>query len=108
MQMLRSISVPRSLVPAAAVALAVGLPAGSTPATAARPHRADPPGVLTVGGPLTRRAIPPGFLGLSFEYWAVPDYAGRSPRRLNPVFLQLIRNLAGGSEPELRIGGVTT
>ncbi len=73
------------------------------------PRRAqDPPHVLTIGGPVTREPIPPGFLGLSFEYWAVPLYAGQNPRQVNPVFLQLIRNLAGGEPPDLRIGGVTT
>jgi hypothetical protein len=75
----------------------------------AGPRRAqDPPQVLTIGGPATPRAVPPGFLGLSFEYWAIPDYVGANPRHVNPVFLQLIRNLAGGSPPDLRIGGVTT
>jgi hypothetical protein len=64
--------------------------------------------VLTIGGPTTSPPIARGFLGLSFEYWAVPDYAGQDPRRTDPVFLQLIRNLAGGSAPNLRIGGVTT
>jgi hypothetical protein len=91
----------RWLLLCAAVALAAALPAGaSTPA--------DRPDVLTIGGPATPQAIPGGFLGLSFEYWAVRDYAGDNPRRVNPVFLQLIRNLAGGSAPMLRIGGVTT
>jgi Glycosyl hydrolase family 79 C-terminal beta domain len=91
-------------ITALALALAAGafvLPAGASP-------RAHPPKVLTVGGPTTGRPIPPGFLGLSLEYWAVPDYAGPNARRVNPLFLQLIRNLAGGSAPELRIGGVTT
>ncbi len=85
---------------AATLALATALPAGAS-------THADPPKVLMIGDPLARPAIPPGFLGLSFEYWAVPDYAGVGGRP-NPVFLQLIRNLAGGSAPELRIGGVTT
>ena len=44
--------------------------------------------VRVLGGAALRRAAPGG--------------------RLNPVFLQLIRNLAGGAAPELRIGGVTT
>jgi len=68
----------------------------------------DRPALLTIGGPATRQSIPPGFLGLSLEYWAVPDYAGSNPRRVNRVFLRLVRNLTGGSAPVLRIGGVTS
>jgi hypothetical protein len=101
----RSLPAPAAVIlapaAAAAVILALALPAGASIPTA-------PPQVITIGGPATPRAIPPGFLGLSFEYWAVPEYAGQSPRHVNPVFLQLIRNLAGGSPPDLRIGGVTT
>jgi Glycosyl hydrolase family 79 C-terminal beta domain len=66
------------------------------------------PTVLTVGRALAAQPIAPGFVGLSLEYWAVPDYAGSDPSQLNPVFVQLIRNLAAGSAPVLRIGGVTT
>src|SRR5581483_4581384 len=91
----------RSLLLCAAVALAAAFPAGAS-------TRADRPTALTIGGPAARRAIPAGIVGLSFEYWAARDYAGDNPRRVNPVFLQLIRNLAGGSAPVLRIGGVTT
>jgi hypothetical protein len=90
----------RWLLPAAAAAL-LG-------ATAAAPAAPRAPTVVTIGAPIPQQAIPPGFLGLSFEYWAVPDYAGASPGHVNPVFLQLIRNLAGDSPPVLRIGGVTT
>jgi hypothetical protein len=93
------------LVVPAAVALALLLPASqarpATPVTA-------PPSVLTVGRATAAQPIAPGFVGLSLEYWAVPDYAGPDPTELNPVFVQLIRNLAAGSAPVLRIGGVTT
>jgi hypothetical protein len=85
---------------AVAFALAAALPAGASTPTA---H----PDVLTIGGPATR-TIPAGFLGLSLEYWAVRQYAGDNPGRVNPAFLQLIRNLTGDSPPVLRIGGVTT
>ena len=53
------------------------------------------------------RTIPAGFLGLSFEYWAVANYAGHDPRAVDPVLVQLIRNLVG-PDGVLRIGGVTT
>jgi hypothetical protein len=62
---------------------------------------------LTVGK-ATGRTIPAGFLGLSLEYPAVPAYAGSDPAAVNPVFLQLIRNLSPNQAPNLRIGGDTT
>jgi hypothetical protein len=52
--------------------------------------------------------IPRGFLGLSLEYDAVQRYAGTDPAAVNPVLVQLIRNLAPGQRPVLRIGGDTT
>ena len=84
----------------------------ASPGVAARPHR---PGatVLSVGAPAAVQPIAPGFLGLSLEYWAVPlyagsDYAASYAPAINPVFVQLVRNLAGGQAPVLRIGGDTT
>jgi hypothetical protein len=52
--------------------------------------------------------IAPGFLGLSLEYFAVPAYAGADPHAINPLFVQLVRNLTGDDPPVLRIGGETT
>jgi len=63
---------------------------------------------LTVSATPSGRPIPSGFLGLSLEYPAVPAYAGKDARALNPVFVQLIRNLTPGQAPDLRIGGDTT
>jgi len=54
------------------------------------------------------RVIPPGFVGLSFEYWNLPTYAGTNPGAIDPVFLQLVRNLTPGQQPVIRIGGVST
>src|SRR6185437_16316182 len=62
---------------------------------------------LSVGKP-TGRTIPSGFLGLSFEYPALAAYAGTDPGAVNPVLVQLIRNLSPGQAPILRIGGDTT
>jgi hypothetical protein len=91
-----------------------GAPAGVTTGPAgvsATPagETATPTGVLSlsVGAPTGRR-IPAGFLGLSLEYPAVAAYAGSDPSAVNPVFLQLIRNLSPGQAPNLRIGGDTT
>jgi hypothetical protein len=54
------------------------------------------------------RPIPSGFLGLSFEFPGTRAYTGASPRRINPVLEQLIRNLTPGQSPVLRIGGDST
>jgi hypothetical protein len=42
------------------------------------------------------------------EFSALPAYAGDDPEALDPVFEQLIRNLAPGQRPVLRIGGDST
>jgi hypothetical protein len=62
---------------------------------------------LTVGKP-TGRTIPAGFLGLSIEYPALLPYTGSDPAAVNPILLQLIRNLSPGHAPNLRIGGDST
>jgi Glycosyl hydrolase family 79 C-terminal beta domain len=56
------------------------------------------------GGP----RIPSGYLGLSIEFQAVRAYTGTDPRQVNPVLVQLIRNLSPGQRPVLRIGGDST
>lgn len=57
-------------------------------------------------GPAGRSApIRPGFVGLSLEYTAVSAYTGTDPRAVNPVFEQLLRNLAPNQARVLRIGG---
>ena len=52
--------------------------------------------------------IASGFLGLSFEFQAVRAYTGPDPAHINPVLVQLIRNLSPGQAPVLRIGGNST
>jgi hypothetical protein len=64
--------------------------------------------VVTVSNAPGGRVIPAGFLGLSMEDTAVIPYAGPDPRALDPVFLQLVRNLTSGQPPVLRIGGDST
>jgi hypothetical protein len=68
-------------------------------------HRERPDTVVTVGQDTVGRPIPSGFVGLSLEYSAVPWYTGTDPNAVNPVFEQLIRNLAPGQSPVLRVGG---
>jgi len=93
---------PRLLLVCIAVAL------GLASIAIAKPTAHATTTVLTNGGPATTRPIPPGFLGLSIEYFAVPAYAGTNPEQVDPVFVQLVRNLAGGDPPQLRIDGDTT
>lgn len=93
------------LLAAAVLALLGGLVltrAGSS----GHPRRpAARPTVITVEADSPERAVPFGFLGLSLEYPTVQKYAGADPNALDPVFEQLIRNLAPGQAPVLRIGG---
>ena len=63
--------------------------------------------MLSVGKPYGR-GIPAGFLGLSLEFTSIEAYAGNDPTALNPAFEQLIRNIAPGQMPVLRIGGDTS
>jgi Glycosyl hydrolase family 79 C-terminal beta domain len=63
---------------------------------------------VTVAGGTGGNVVQPGFLGLSLENSAVIPYAGSDPKALDPVFLQLIRNLTPNQSPELRIGGDST
>ena len=69
-----------------------GSPSPNATAVTIDPGRGDP-------------AVPRGFLGLSIEYPALEAYAGTDPSALDPVFEQLVRNLAPGQAPVLRIGG---
>jgi len=64
--------------------------------------------VVSVGGLSATHAIRAGFAGLSLEYTAVVAYAGKDPSAVDPVFEQLVRNIAAGQRPVLRIGGDTT
>lgn len=82
---------------------------GPTAAASAkpRPNRAGPT-VLTVDRKARERTIPHGFLGLSFEYMSLERFTGTNPGALDPVFLQLVRNLTPGQRPVIRIGGGST
>lgn len=64
--------------------------------------------MLTVGSTGATRPIPSGFLGVSLEYNTVSAYEGTDAATANPVLAQLIRNLAPGQTPVLRIGGDST
>jgi hypothetical protein len=82
------------------------LPAGAPPSVP--PPARDPSLTLSVAEGAAGRLISPGFLGFSFEFDGVRAYTGSNPRRINPVLVQLIRNLTPGQAPVLRIGGDST
>lgn len=63
---------------------------------------------VTVGRAAVGRPISAGFVGLSIEYPAIIRYAGTDPLAINPVFEQLLRNLAPNQPLVLRIGGDST
>jgi hypothetical protein len=65
-------------------------------------------GTVTVAATTHARRLPNGFLGLSFEYRGLEEYLGTNPAALDPPFLQLVRNLAPGQSPVVRIGGDST
>jgi len=95
---------------------AAGTPPPSAPpppatATPPAPPPANPnPARVTVHVSDARVSgpIPSGFVGFSFEFDAVRDYTGSDSRAINPVLVQLIRDVAPGQAPVLRIGGNST
>lgn len=90
-----------ALVLGAVLATMAGI-AALTPAGA----RAEEPTISAqVGSTPTGHAIAPGFVGVSFEYRAIHVYTGRNPGAVNPVLVALLRGMAPGQAPVLRIGG---
>ncbi len=94
-----------ALVAAGAIALArsASSRAGGSASPTARAS-----GTVTFGAGTVGRPIPSGFVGLTTEYRGLEAYAGNNPAALDPVFEQLIRNLAPGQSPIFRIGGNST
>jgi hypothetical protein len=54
------------------------------------------------------QAMPPGFVGVSFEYRALEQYTGRDPLAIDPVLAALLQGLAPNQSPVIRIGGDST
>ena len=89
--------------------LGSGWASSTTAATiAARDAVEQPTLPASVAGTPIGQTMAPGFVGVSVEYQALPSYAGRDPRSINPVLIQLLRGLAPGQSPVLRIGGDST
>jgi hypothetical protein len=80
--------------------LAVLLAAGPASATAIVPAQ--------VGAARLGQAIAPGFVGVSAEYKALHVYTGRNPAAVDPVLIALLRGLAPGQPPVVRVGGDST
>jgi hypothetical protein len=103
-----------------AVGAATWLLAGGSGKHAADPARlavpaadpSDPAVYATIGRTPSGTPLPAGFLGLSLEYTALAAYTGANadPAAVDPVFVQLLRNLAPapGQPLVLRIGGNST
>ena len=62
---------------------------------------------VSVGAP-TGRPVAADFLGLSLEYRSIPALTGSVQSSVNPVLVQLIRNLVPRGRPVFRIGGQST
>jgi hypothetical protein len=93
---------------AAAIVVAALLSVAVSRSAAGRPrHGAAVSSLETVSIEAGRRGrrVPPGFVGLGLEYRSVPAFAGTDPAHVNPVLVQLIRNLDRGQHPLFRIGG---
>jgi hypothetical protein len=106
------------LLGAAVIAFAA-IQAGAAHPAHGDPSRADPgtahpspparvSALVTVSRRVTGRPVRPGFLGLSIEFQALRKYTGPNPNAVNPVFESLVRGLAGGAPPVIRIGGAST
>lgn len=89
---------------AALLTLAVMLPAGFG-VRAAHADQSDPTVSASVGSDTYGQPMGQGFVGVSLEYSALHLYTGRDPRAVNPVLVALLRGLAPGQSPVLRIGG---
>jgi hypothetical protein len=75
-------------------------------AACALPALADQPSIVAaVASTPTGQPLPAGFVGVSVEYGALASYAGRDPAAVDPVLVALLRQLAPGQAPVLRIGG---
>lgn len=92
------------MLTAGLLALTIGVLADYD-APRARATPSDPAVSARVGAETAGQPMGQGFVGVSFEYSGLQAYAGRNPKAVNPVLISLLRNLAPGQSPVLRIGG---
>jgi Glycosyl hydrolase family 79 C-terminal beta domain len=94
---------------AIAIVAALGFASlGLVAAQAASPAQTADLLSASVSDTQTGQAMAPGFVGVSFEYRALHQYAGRDPLAVDPVLVALLKGLAPGQAPVLRIGGDST
>ena len=67
-----------------------------------------PDASITILGRAITPRLPAGFVGVSVEYPALTEYTGPQPADVNPVLEGLLRDLAPGQSPVIRIGGDST
>lgn len=97
--------------PGATLAAAAGSNALATPAAGTGASQADAVGptvAVTVSDQPTGSPMRAAFLGLSIEYPTLVSYLGNQARRIDPVFVSLVRQLDPGQSPIVRIGGNST
>jgi hypothetical protein len=99
-------SVVLGVLAAALVALLTSVAPGWAGESAAAPTAATESITVDVGTPT--RVVPRNFIGLGLEYRTVPAFAGDDPNHIDPVFLQLVRNLDPGQQTLIRLGGQST
>lgn len=58
-----------------------------------------------IGGYARGRPLPNNYLGVAFTYRPIPGWVGPASEPVDPVLVQLIRNLAPHGRPLIRIGG---
>ena len=63
---------------------------------------------MSVTGSVITQPLADDFLGLALEYNTIPEWVGSGSQPVNPVLVQLIRNLDPVGRPVLRIGGQST
>lgn len=86
---------PRELRSSAAAATTQLTATGSSTATVS----------ASVGTTPTGQAMPSGYVGVSIEFNALHEYTGRDTGKVNPILVGLLRALAPGQSPVIRIGG---
>ena len=89
------------------IVAALGLALGAGGGPAAPAASADTLSASISSTP-SGQPMPGGFLGVSLEYRALHQYTGRDPRAVDPVLVALLKGLAPGSAPSIRIGGDST
>jgi hypothetical protein len=77
----------------------------ATPVPPGVPHHAA---LVTVTDTPIGPPVPSGFIGLSLEYTSIGHFTGADAAHINPVLTELVRQLAPGGRPVLRIGGDTS